>query len=87
MTLEEQYKKETGQQTIAYQDNNGACHWTDHYVVWLKSALTRVTEERNELKEHIKSLLGFLDGHELPLGFNSLAGQANSAISRIEEGE
>jgi len=56
-------------------------------VEQLRSTLARVTEERDELKEHIKSLLGFLGGHELPLGFNSLAGQANSAISRIEEGE
>ena len=64
--------------------------WAANIIQWYEneiSTLTRVTEERDELKEHIKSLLGFLDGHELPLGFNSLAGQANSAISRIEEGE
>jgi hypothetical protein len=50
-----------------------------------ESLLAQRTAERDELIEHIDSLLGFLDGHALPLGFGSLVGQAQAAIAKIQE--
>ena len=61
MTLEEQYKEETGNES-KYGEEIGiwgaaAGEYSKYYVAWLESTLTRVTEERDALIYAIESSL------------------------------
>jgi hypothetical protein len=87
MTLEEQYKKETGDES-RYGEEIGiwgaaAGEYSKRYVAWLESTLARVTAERDELIDLINLAVDAIDSKQYP---NTL-GVMTATISRIEEGK